>query len=162
MAEPGGAAVFAGRPGQTRRRRSDASSTSGLKGAPTPSASSSLLLGGGGAAGAAGAVPGLVEEWGDCVKSMGVSSRESWAYRGAIEKHLTNIMNFHEILKDLKVSQSDILLEKSNLIDPQADRRHIELLAKLRDAGQALDPARDAGGRRRPHSADPGYCTLRP
>ena len=81
MAEPGGAAVFAGRPGQTRRRRSDASSTSGLKGAPTPSASSSLLLGGGGAAAAAGVVPGLVEEWGDCVKSMGVSSRESWAYR---------------------------------------------------------------------------------
>ena len=114
MAEPGGAAVFAGRPGQTRRRRSDASSTSGLKGAPTPSASSSLLLGGGGAAAAAGVVPGLVEEWGDCVKSMGVSSRESWAYRGAIEKHLTNIMNFHEILKDLKVGHSNIVVEKSN------------------------------------------------
>ena len=79
MAEPGGAAVFAGRPGQTRRRRSDASSS--LKGAP--SSSSSLLLAGGNctAATAAAAVPGLVEEWGDCVKSMGVSSRESWAYR---------------------------------------------------------------------------------
>ena len=82
MAEPGGAAVFAGRPGQARRRRSDASSTP--KGAPS---SSSLLHagGGGGGSGAAAAtataIPGLVEEWGDCVKSMGVSSRESWAYR---------------------------------------------------------------------------------
>ena len=87
MAEPGGAAVFAGRPGQTRRRRSDASS-SGLRGAP--SSSSSLLLAGGnskapGAGAGAAAVPGLVEEWGDCVKSMGVSSRESWAYREAIQ-----------------------------------------------------------------------------
>ena len=79
MAEPGGAAVFAGRPGQTRRRRSDASSS--LRGAPS---SSSLLLAGNSTA-TAGAIPGLVEEWGDCVKSMGVSSRESWAYREAIQ-----------------------------------------------------------------------------
>ena len=45
--------MFAGRPGRIRKRET------------TPTVSSA----------------GLIEEWGQCVKSMGVSSRENWAYR---------------------------------------------------------------------------------
>ena len=52
IAEPGSPAVFAGRPGRVRRRE-----TSGNANA------------------------GLIEDWSQCIKSMGVSSRESWAYR---------------------------------------------------------------------------------
>jgi len=52
IAEPGSPAVFAGRPGRVRRRE--------------PSGTSNL---------------GLIEDWSMCVKTMGVSSRESWAYR---------------------------------------------------------------------------------
>ena len=53
IAEPGSAAVFAGRPGRMRRRDILTVNTSG----------------------------GLVEDWAGCVKSLAVSSRESWAYR---------------------------------------------------------------------------------
>lgn len=53
IAEPNGAAVFAGRPGRNRKRE------------PSPPLPTS----------------GLIEEWAQCVKSMGVSSKESWAYK---------------------------------------------------------------------------------
>ena len=53
IAEPGSAAVFAGRPGRMRRRDILTVNTGG----------------------------GLVEDWAGCVKSLAVSSRESWAYR---------------------------------------------------------------------------------
>ena len=53
IAEPGSAAVFAGRSGKKRGRE--------LAGCP-----------GGG---------GVLEDWATCVKSLAVSSRESWAYR---------------------------------------------------------------------------------
>ena len=60
IAEPGSAAVFAGRPGRPRRGHYDLSGQAGL------------CSGGNGS---------LVEDWAGCVKSMAVSSRESWAYR---------------------------------------------------------------------------------
>ena len=53
ISDPGSASVFAGRPSRVRRRESSAVSL--------PS--------------------GLIEDWNLCVKSLGVSSRESWAYR---------------------------------------------------------------------------------
>ena len=60
ISDPGNAAVFAGRPGRVRRR-----------GEP------GIVFGvGNNAEGGT-----LFEEWSQCVKSMGVSSRESWAYR---------------------------------------------------------------------------------
>ena len=52
IAEPGSAAVFAGRPGRTRKREFTTTPTGGL-----------------------------VEDWSACVKALTVSSRESWAYR---------------------------------------------------------------------------------
>ena len=61
IAEPGSAAVFAGRPGRARKRDFSA-----------------LPASGGGTSGSGG---GLVEEWSSCVKNLTVSSRESWAYR---------------------------------------------------------------------------------
>jgi E3 ubiquitin-protein ligase HERC2 len=60
IAEPGSAAVFAGRPGRPRRGHYDLAGSTGS------------TSGGGGS---------LVEDWAGCVKSMAVSSRESWAYR---------------------------------------------------------------------------------
>ncbi len=63
IAEPGGASVFAGRPGRARRRTPARSSISHSH--PT----------------APGEPAGLVEEWGKVVRSMGVSSRENWAYK---------------------------------------------------------------------------------
>ncbi len=67
IAEPGGAAVFAGRPGRIRRRDRDGGSSHrrppGALGGSTDGDS------------------GLVEEWSKCVRSMGVSSRENWAYK---------------------------------------------------------------------------------
>ena len=60
ISDPGSAAVFAGRPGRIRRR-GEVGVGLGLN---SPLEGVSLL-----------------EEWSQCVKSMGVSSRESWAYR---------------------------------------------------------------------------------
>ena len=67
IAEPSSAAVFAGRPGRRRHR------SSGLE-----SSTASMLMTSSMIAGTNGAI---IEEWSTCVKSMGVSSRESWAYR---------------------------------------------------------------------------------
>jgi len=53
ISEPGSAAVFAGRPGRTRKRDFTTTAPQG----------------------------GLVEDWSACVKALSVSSRESWAYR---------------------------------------------------------------------------------
>ena len=61
IAEPSSAAVFAGRPGRRRHR------SSGLE---SSIMTSSIMTNG-----------PIIEDWGLCVKSMGVSSRESWAYR---------------------------------------------------------------------------------
>ena len=63
IAEPSSAAVFAGRPGRRGRRGGFDSSLM--------TASTASVTGSG----------GIIEEWSHCVKSMGVSSRESWAYR---------------------------------------------------------------------------------
>ena len=60
ISDPGSAAVFAGRPGRIRRR-GEVGMGIGIN---SPLEGVSLL-----------------EEWSQCVKSMGVSSRESWAYR---------------------------------------------------------------------------------
>ena len=54
IAEPGSAAVFAGKSGKKRGR--DVASAASVAG-------------------------GVLEDWSSCVKSLGVSSRESWAYR---------------------------------------------------------------------------------
>ena len=62
IGEPGSAAVFAGRPGRARRGNYEMAAGGGSGGGPS----------GGG---------GLVEDWAGCVKSLAVSSRESWAYR---------------------------------------------------------------------------------
>ena len=62
IAEPGQAAVFAGRPGRRRHRSSNMESSALM--------TSSVLSHG-----------PIIEEWSQCIKSMGVSSRESWAYR---------------------------------------------------------------------------------
>ena len=67
IAEPSSAAVFAGRPGRRRHRSSGLESSTG-----SMLMTSSMMAGTNGA---------IIEEWSQCVKSMGVSSRESWAYR---------------------------------------------------------------------------------
>lgn len=71
IAEPSSAAVFAGRPGRRRTRSSGLESTTTSMMMMT----SSFTSGVGGNNGA------IIDEWSQCVKSMGVSSRESWAYR---------------------------------------------------------------------------------
>ena len=71
IAEPSSAAVFAGRPGRTRRRE--------LAGAPSLSGGHGSYMGiGNSSMSGSGS---LIEEWSQCVKSMGVSSRENWASR---------------------------------------------------------------------------------
>ena len=66
ISDPGGASVFAGRPSRVRRR-------------DTASSSTPAALAGAGASGAGSS--GVIDDWNLCVKSLGVSSRESWAYR---------------------------------------------------------------------------------
>lgn len=72
IAEPSSPAVFAGRPGRDRRRAD--------REATPPAASAAAASAPHGPPGHY-SVAGLLEEWSLCVKSMGVSSRESWAYR---------------------------------------------------------------------------------
>ena len=77
ISDPGGAAVFAGRPGRLRGRRASdiaAKAAAAGSGLAACAASATSLY-------SASSAVGLVEEWGECVKSMGVSSRESWAFR---------------------------------------------------------------------------------
>ncbi len=71
IAEPGGAAVFAGRPGRgsttsaaTARRRHVVGVAPGAIAEANAREKS-----------------GLIEDWSRCVRSMGVSSRENWAYK---------------------------------------------------------------------------------